>query len=395
MIASSNKLGLSSDRCYNHIISNILELALKQLPERFFTIISNAAILHMSSKWKEFFNRTYKHDHEELVLRTNFRIGNDTRWGTKLEECLDLLLFEDAITQFYKSDPMLESSPKKILQSDFDFIRELREIFNLILIEIKNLQSSENAHRISVFAFSLLKIASAADQFIENEEQKREILQTEFNQKHQENPQNPLLIAVPSHFLPFFQTIKDSIINQFILSKKECEMRMKAALILDPAIPMDTIPDFYQEEHKFVLNWIAQQTQSRDPRSQQQESSSVPFHLSQLNTPPSSQIDAETNSNALEYFLMHIRDNHYTVTNPWKFWCSQPNSPLKGFALDTFAHHVSNASLEGFFSSCKTIIGLNGNSMSNTTLEVQALLSANRDILDEKIIEPIKMKYNN
>ena len=109
-----------------------------------------------------------------------------------------------------------------------------------------------------------------------------------------------------------------------------------------------------------------------------------------LSQPSSDERDTST----FQFFMDNIRKKHFAASNPWKFWCSQPESALKKFALETFAHHVSNVSLEGFFSICKSIAECHANSITNEELETLSLLSSNKDIVEEKIIEPIKMKYN-
>ena len=367
----------------------------QRITRKIFTILNNAARLHQSSKWREFFNKNFKESDPELVLRSNFSLGNDTRWGSKLEECLDLLLFEKAILSFYENETP-DKHINQILPSDFEFLGELKDIFKIIVQEINTLQSPDSAHRISLFTFSLLKIASAADFFIQEKEKEREELQKRYDQEIEENPQLHKRIAVPSHFIQFCEALKFLIIKNFIENQKECEKRMKAALLLDPGIPIDGLPEFYIEENEAIIQWISRETNGScsQPVEQQSDTPSQPFCCSQVNTPPASINDLNTDPHSFDHFIRHTRRNFYHVNSPWKFWISQPDSPLRTFALETFGHHVSNAPLESFFSICRTIIGQDSASMSTENLEAQALISSNFDIFIEKVIEPIKLKYN-
>ena len=71
-----------------------------------------------------------------------------------------------------------------------------------------------------------------------------------------------------------------------------------------------------------------------------------------------------------------------------------PDSELKCLALQVFSLLVSNASLESFFSTCKSFVGLNSNSLDTETLEQIAIIPSNYEILEENIINPICLKYN-
>ena len=94
------------------------------------------------------------------------------------------------------------------------------------------------------------------------------------------------------------------------------------------------------------------------------------------------------------HWFFNIRQKDSAIQNPITYWFSQPDSELKRLALQVFSHRVSNASLESFFSTCKSFIGLNSNSLDIETLEELAIISANYEILEEKVINPIRLKYN-
>ena len=410
MICAAKNLGLLSDHCYNHIISNIIEAGLKMLPERFLNLFTIAGNLHLSAKWKEYFNRQYKPNHPQFFNRDNFCESNDTRWGTKLNQILDLLFFKDPITEFYLKEGINLNPSKHFLPSDFQMMEELKHPFLAFLCEIKELQEKSNASRSSRFTFSLLRILSIAHTFIENKEEERKRHQEQIDKKCSKesnaNSNSRKVIIPQSHLIPAFKKIKDLVIENFINNRGDCELYMKAAFVLDPAMPLINLPDQFEEEFIYTLQWIegkclensrtntekqSQPGTDQLPKSEtQQEKDPKPYHSFDVHA-PSSQEDQFPSS--LKYFLERIRPINYHVKDPLVFWINQPPSALRNFAIEAFSHRVSNASLEGFFSLCRSILGLNGCSMSAENLKTIAILSANRDIIDDEIIKPIKKKY--
>lgn len=393
MIASARKLNLSSDHCYNHILSNIIEKGFDLLPERVDRILSIATNLHGSAKWKEYFNKIYKQGDETLENHVNFIIGNDTRWGTKIEQCLDLLKFRNAIEGFYQYHSIIPQ-PNNLLPSDFELLSDLEDPFNFISNEIKKLQCSEcNLARIM---YSMIQIADKADAFIEDKIECQKKAQENADRYHLTHPNEKLQIVPVSHLVPAFEFIRNTIIHDIIENSADCEMRMKAALLLDPAIPLTPFPAFCVDQFEIVEEWIQTQIEEEEEDSQNEQSdqanSQKPkrFYETKLSSFSS---QSEDNKMTFRYWLDHLRPLGERIDDPLKYWSLQESSTLQRFALKIFSHKVSNASMEGFFSICKGFIGLDGHSMDIKTIENLGLLSANHKILYEEIVTPIRNKY--
>lgn len=128
--------------------------------ERLHKIHAIATVLHSTTSWNEYMIH-HGNEYPELGKKRNFTIGIDTRWSTHLEECKQLVQFQDPIINYQRIK--WESTHKKIkyqpdpniniLLSDFKMISKILPIFDTIYNSFKSLESRETY--LSKFAITI------------------------------------------------------------------------------------------------------------------------------------------------------------------------------------------------------------------------------------------------
>ena len=388
MASTANNLGLPWDRCFCHIISNIIEESLSLLPERFDRIHNNLVALKKSARWIEYFNHIYKVEHEDYKNYFNLTTSVPTRWGTRIEEALSMLTFKDAIESYYQHENINQTKPGNILKSDFEMINDLKDVFEFILTKIKELQDKQVSSNIGLVAFKLIQIADAAYDFFVSKEQEREKAQKEADDEYEKNPSRTRRIVPLSHLAEPILNIYDKIKEVFIDSEEEFCMRMKAAMIFDPHIPLD-LPPYCSDYVGNTLEWIKGKIDLAESASQTiNRQNETPFYRMEIG----SQDPAITSITSLEQW-MEVRQYFSNCVDPRSLWKSQIHSELKSFVLSIFAHRVSNASVESFFSICGGFVDDNNKIIDSKVHECLGIIACNKDIYTEKIISPIRHKY--
>ena len=392
MAATANNLNLPWDRCFCHILSNIIEESLLLLPERFDKIHNNIVSLKKAARWVEYFNHIYKVEHPEFKNYTNITTSVPTRWGTRLQEVLSILKFQDPIESFYQHEGVLMRKTSHILKSDFEMLADLKEIFTFIIDNLEGLQKKEINSNIAVVAFKIIQIADSSREFYLQKEREQQEEQKKADEDFESGKTSIRRIVPLSHLAEPILNIYSKIKEVFIDSEEEFCMRMKAAMLFDPSIPLE-LPSYCSDLIDRTINWVSSKIEDENDSNNQSRSTTssqigTPFYQVQLG----SQSNIPQSIVTIERWL-EMRSNFMNIQNPHLIWKSQIHSNLKKFVLNIFSHRVSNSPVESFFSICSGFVDDNKKYMDPQVLECLAIIACNRELYLEKIVKPIRDKY--